>query len=145
MVGSGAFVANSPATGSSTIYLTEAGAPTQVSDILNLTYTNSGGNEFVTATWRSDGPGDTINLGTVPAGGHSVVETGSSQDVGALLVAAATGGFPSNLSVVAQSQLDPVPVPKLGPAASMALLALGLLSLAGPGFFRRRRGDFSNL
>jgi hypothetical protein len=143
VTGSGAFMANSPSTGSSTIYLTEAGAPTQVSDILILTYTNQGNTETVTATWQSDGPGDTINLGTVPVGGHSVVETGSGQEVTALLAAA--GPLPSNLTVQAQSQLDPVPLPKLGPAASMALLALGLAGLAGPGFLRRRRGDFSNL
>jgi hypothetical protein len=150
VTGSGAYQAISPSTGSSTIYLTEAGAPTQVSDILTLNYTNTGipgpnvGTiEDVTATWRSDGPGDTINLGTVPLGGHSVVETGISQDVTALLAAA--GPLPSNITVQAQSQLDPVPLPKLGPAASIVLLAFGLLGLAGPGFLRRRRGDFSNL
>jgi hypothetical protein len=69
-----------------------------------------------------------------------VIETGSSQDVTALLGAAAVGGFPSNITVQAQSDVEPVPVPKLGPAASMVLLALGLLGLAGPDFFRRRRG-----
>jgi hypothetical protein len=144
VVGSGAFMANSPATGSSTIYLTEANGTT-VSDILTLNYTAQGSTETVTATWQSDGPNDTIPLGTVPVGGHSVIETGSSQDVGALLIAAAVGGFPSNLTVQAQSDVEPVPVPKLGPAASMVLLALGLVGLAGPGFLRRRRGDFSSL
>jgi hypothetical protein len=74
-----------------------------------------------------------------------VIETGSSQDVTTLLQLAAVGGFPSNLTVQAQSDLDPVPVPKLGPAASMVLRAIGLLGLAGPGFLRRRRGDFGNV
>jgi hypothetical protein len=143
VVGSGAFMANSPATGSSTIFLTEANGTT-VSDILTLNYTAQGNTDTVTATWRSDG-NDTLLLGPLPVGAHSVIETGSSQDVGALLVAAAVGGFPSNLTVQAQSDLDPVPVPKLGPAASMVLLAIGLLGLAGPGFLRRRRGDFGNV
>jgi len=142
VTGSGAFIAIAPATGSSTVYLTEPGGGTKVSDILSLTYSNQGGGiEQITASWQSDGPNDTLNLGNVPTGGHSVVETGSSQDVTALLVGAApVGGFPSNITVQAQSDVEPVPVPKLGPAASMVLLAVGLLGLAGPGFLRRRRG-----
>jgi hypothetical protein len=127
VTGSGAFFANSPATGHSTVYLTEANGTT-VSDILSLTYSNSGAAETITASWQSDGPNDTINLAPLPAGAHSVIETGSSQDVTALLGAAAVGGFPSNITVLAQSDVEPVPVPKLGPAASMVLLALGLLA-----------------
>jgi hypothetical protein len=136
VTGSGAFAANQPGTGSAKVFLTEANGTT-VSDILTLTYTNSGnGRESVTATYQSDLDG-ALNLGTVPAGAQHLVENGSSQDVTALLTTAGNGTFPSNITVQAMSEVAPVPAPLIGHGL-LAFLAVGGI-LFGAKFLQRSR------
>jgi hypothetical protein len=135
VTGSGAFVANQPGTGSATVFLTEANGTT-VSDILNLTYTNSGAIENVTATYQSDLDG-ALNLGTVPAGAQHLVENGGSQDVTGLLALAGNGTFPSNITVQAMSEVAAVPAPLIGHGL-LAFLAVGGI-LFGAKFWQRSR------
>jgi hypothetical protein len=134
--GTGAFVANSPATGMALVVLTEGpGGPN--SDWFELVYSNSGSAVSVTAHWRSDlDPG---GLPALPTGvtPEFVAETGGSQDITALLGTSADASdfaFPSNITIQAQSDAPEVPEP-----ASLALLGSALL---GFGFlrFRRSRG-----
>jgi hypothetical protein len=125
--GSGAFLANSTATGSALVVLTEgAGGPN--SDWLLLTYTGPGGfgTESLTATWNSDA--DPGGLPPLPTGvtPEFLVETGAVQDVTALLSLSAGGNFPSNITVQVQSDApEPVPEP-----ASLAVLAASLIGFA---------------
>jgi hypothetical protein len=134
--GSGAFLANSTATGMALVVLTEGvGGPN--SDWFQLVYSGPGGFgiESVTVHWRSDSdPGGlpALPTGVVP---QFLVETGASQDVTALLAASATASgfaFPSNLTVQVQSDApESVPEP-----VTLTLFSAGLL---GFGFVRRRK------
>lgn len=128
VTGSGSFLALSTTTGSATVYLTEANGTT-VSDIFSATYSGAGGRgtESFSASFQSDLNG-TLDLGVVPLGGVSAVETGGIQDLTALLISASGGSFPSNITLQGQSS-----VPEPG---SMALLGAGL---AGLGMLRLRR------
>ena len=132
--GSGVFIANTTATGSALVVLTEgAGGPN--SDWLELVYSGSGSSESVTAHWRSDS--DPGGLPALPTGvtPEFLAETGGSQDVTGLLVASATASgfaFPSNITVQVQSDApEAVPEP-----ANLVLLGSALV---GFGLIRRRR------
>src|SRR5437763_319163 len=86
--GGGAFIANSTATGTALVVLTEGPGRTN-SDWFQLIYSGSGGpgTEAVVAHWRSDSdPGGLPPLppGVIPL---FLLETGGIQDITALLVA----------------------------------------------------------
>ena len=132
--GSGAFLANSTATGSALVVLTE-GPGGANSDWRELVYSGSGnpGTESVTAHWRSDS--DPGGLPALPAGvtPEFLAETGGVQDVTGLLALSAGGTFPSNITVEVQSDAPEAPVPE---PTSLALLGA---ALAGLGLFRNRK------
>ena len=129
--GSGAYLANSTATGSALVVFTEPGGGN--SDWLELIYSGPGGvgTETVQALWRSDA--DPGGLPALPAGvtPQFLLETGASQDVTALLVASATASgfaFPSNITVQAQSDAGPERVPE---PATLGLLAVAIAAFGG--------------
>jgi hypothetical protein len=115
--------------GSASVYLTEPDGTT-VTGIFSITYSGMFGLEAVAATWETDG-GDPGDLGPLPAGAVSVVETGGLQDITSDLEEAADGdALPNGLSVQVEADL-PVAEP-----ASLALLSAALLGLT---WARRRR------
>jgi hypothetical protein len=128
--GSGAFLANSTATGSALVVLTE-GPNDANSDWLELVYSGAGGRgtETVRAIWNSDA--DPGGLPALPTGVTPMFlsETGASQDVTALLGASATASgfsFPSNITVQAQSDAPEAVVPELSTWAMMLMGFVGL-------------------
>jgi hypothetical protein len=126
VTGIGSFSSSAPASGTQAVYIT-AGDGLTVIDILNLTFTNSGGTtENVTASWQASNGAD---LGAVPFGGTSIIGNGNLQDLTTLL--SGQGGFPLDIAV--QARDVPVPAPE---PISIALLGAGLVGL---GVIRRRR------
>ena len=103
--GSGAFVANTPATGSALLVLTEGpGGP--FSDWFELTYSGQGPVETIRALWNSDAdPGGLPALPTDVMASF-LAETGTSQEVTQALMDSATASgfsFPSNITIQVQS------------------------------------------
>ena len=130
--GSGAFVANSPATGRALVVLTEPGGGN--SDWLELIYSSNSSVVSLTAFWRSDD--DVTGLPPLPTDvtPQFLLETGGVQDVTALLVASAAASgfaFPSNITIQVQSDVgaEPAPVPASFVQLSIAFAALGGLNV----------------
>jgi hypothetical protein len=137
--GSGAFLANSTATGSALVVLTEGNGAN--SDWLELTYSGAGGRgtETVRAIWNSDA--DPGGLPALPTGvtPSFVLETGASQDVTGLLVASASASgfsFPSNITVQARSDPPEVAVPE---PSTWVMMLLGFAGLAYASYRTSRR------
>jgi hypothetical protein len=138
--GSGAFLANSTATGSALAVLTE-GPNGANSDWLELIYSGAGGRgtETVRAIWNSDA--DPGGLPALPTGvtPKFVLETGASQDVTGLLAASATASgfsFPSNITVQARSDAPETAIPE---PSTWAMMLLGFAGLAFASYRASRR------
>lgn len=143
--GSGGFLANTTATGSALVVLTE-GVNGPPSDWLELTYSGPGGRatETITANWNSDSepgglPPIPILAGVTP---QFLAETGGVQDVTALLALSAGGNFPSNITVQVQSDALEAAVPE---PSTWVLMGLGFALMSFVGYRRTRRGLISAL
>jgi len=137
----GSWIANSGATGSGVIYLVEPGTTT-LSDILSAVWTsdNPGGRSIaaITLNFESDVDGVLESGRTIPQlfldNGWYLEETGSLMGMNNYFRDNITGAsvyLPTNLTIYASSDIEPIPEP-----STFLLLGGGLIGL---GFVVRRK------